>query len=75
MKTLFIFLPSDNMMLGANIFLWIFQVSVIQSCSTSMNKVVESLQQKFPSISKTQLRNKVREISDFNSTENRWQVS
>lgn len=49
-------------------------VSVIQSCSTSMNKVVESLQQKFPSISKTQLRNKVREMSDFNSTENRWQV-
>ncbi|KAJ0014074.1 hypothetical protein Pint_19545 [Pistacia integerrima] len=47
-------------------------VSVINSCSTGINKVVESLQQKFPSVSKTQLRNKVREISDF--TDNRWQV-
>lgn len=50
-----------------------FQVSVIQSCSQSMNKVVESLQQKFPTVSKLQLRNKVREISDF--VDNRWQVS
>uniref|UniRef100_A0A5B6YTU5 Putative chromatin assembly factor 1 subunit FAS1 n=1 Tax=Davidia involucrata TaxID=16924 RepID=A0A5B6YTU5_DAVIN len=47
-------------------------VSVIQSCSQGMNKVVESLQQKFPNISKSQLRNKVREISDF--VDNRWQV-
>ncbi|KAH8501282.1 hypothetical protein H0E87_016193 [Populus deltoides] len=47
-------------------------VSVIQSCSQSMNKVVESLQQKFPAVSKLQLRNKVREISDF--VDNRWQV-
>lgn len=47
-------------------------VSVIQSCSQSMNKVVESLQQKFPTVSKLQLRNKVREISDF--VDNRWQV-
>ncbi|KAJ0015108.1 hypothetical protein Pint_19668 [Pistacia integerrima] len=47
-------------------------VSVINSCSTGINKVVESLQQKFPSVSKSQLRNKVREISDF--TDNRWQV-
>ncbi|XP_024039648.1 chromatin assembly factor 1 subunit FAS1 isoform X2 [Citrus clementina] len=49
-------------------------VSVIQSCSTNMNKILEALQQKFPSISRAQLRNKVREISDFNFTENRWQV-
>ncbi|CAK9142763.1 unnamed protein product [Ilex paraguariensis] len=47
-------------------------VSVIQSCSQGINKVVESLQHKFPAIPKSQLRNKVREISDF--TENRWQV-
>ncbi|CAK7325984.1 unnamed protein product [Dovyalis caffra] len=47
-------------------------VSAIQSCSQSMNKVVESLQQKFPSVSKSQLRNKVREISDF--VDNHWQV-
>lgn len=40
-----------------------------------MNKILEALQQKFPSISRAQLRNKVREISDFNFTENRWQVS
>uniref|UniRef100_A0A2K1YW21 Chromatin assembly factor 1 subunit Cac1-like C-terminal domain-containing protein n=1 Tax=Populus trichocarpa TaxID=3694 RepID=A0A2K1YW21_POPTR len=37
-----------------------------------MNKVVESLHQKFPSVSKSQLRNKVREMSDF--VDNRWQV-
>lgn len=49
-------------------------VSVIQSCSTNMNKILEALQQKFPSISRAQLRNKVREISDFNFAENRWQV-
>ncbi|XP_038704439.1 chromatin assembly factor 1 subunit FAS1-like isoform X2 [Tripterygium wilfordii] len=47
-------------------------VSAIHACSQSINKVVESLQQKFPSVPKTQLRNKVREISEF--TENRWQV-
>ncbi|XP_057512130.1 chromatin assembly factor 1 subunit FAS1-like [Actinidia eriantha] len=47
-------------------------VSAIQSCSQGINKVVESLQQKFPSISKSQLRNKVREISDF--VDNRWRV-
>lgn len=40
-----------------------------------MNKILEALQQKFPSISRAQLRNKVREISDFNFAENRWQVS
>ncbi|GAV79235.1 CAF1A domain-containing protein, partial [Cephalotus follicularis] len=47
-------------------------VSVIQSCSQGMNKVVESLQQKFPTSSKFQLRNRVREIADF--VDNRWQV-
>lgn len=52
-----------------------FQVSVINSSPTGINKVVESLQQKFPSVSKSQLRNTVREISDFNFTNNRWQVS
>ncbi|XP_010927904.1 chromatin assembly factor 1 subunit FAS1 isoform X2 [Elaeis guineensis] len=47
-------------------------VRIIRSCSQSINKVVELLQQKFPTISKTLLRNKVREISDF--VDNRWQV-
>lgn len=49
------------------------QVRVIRSCSQSINKVVELLQQKFPTISKSVLRNKVREISDF--VDNRWQVT
>ncbi|XP_058094285.1 chromatin assembly factor 1 subunit FAS1 [Magnolia sinica] len=47
-------------------------VSCIQSCPHGINKVVESLQRKFPAVSKLQLRNKVREISDF--MDNRWQV-
>ncbi|XP_015572224.1 chromatin assembly factor 1 subunit FAS1 isoform X2 [Ricinus communis] len=47
-------------------------VSAIQSGSHSINKVVELLQQKFPTVSKSQIRNKVREISDF--VDNRWQV-
>ncbi|XP_030472285.1 chromatin assembly factor 1 subunit FAS1 [Syzygium oleosum] len=47
-------------------------VSTIQSCPRGINKVVDSLQQKLPDISKTLLRNKVREISDF--VDNRWQV-
>lgn len=47
-------------------------VSVIQSCGHGMNKVLESLQQRFPAISKSHLRNKVREISDF--VDNRWKV-
>lgn len=34
--------------------------------------MVESAQQKLPTFSKSQLRNKVREISDF--VDNRWQV-
>ncbi|CAI9759280.1 unnamed protein product [Fraxinus pennsylvanica] len=47
-------------------------VSVIQSCSQSIGKVLESLQNKFPAVPKSQLRNKVREISEF--SDNRWQV-
>lgn len=47
-------------------------VSAIQSSPQGINKVVESLQQKFPAASKSLLRNKVREISDF--VDNRWQV-
>lgn len=47
-------------------------VSVIQSCSHGINKVVESLQLKFPSISKNLLKNKVREIAEF--IDGRWQV-
>ncbi|CAN4114947.1 unnamed protein product [Withania somnifera] len=47
-------------------------VSVIQSCSHGINKVVESLQLKFPSIGKSQLKNKVREIAEF--IDGRWQV-
>ncbi|KAJ8753052.1 hypothetical protein K2173_011820 [Erythroxylum novogranatense] len=47
-------------------------VSTIHSCSQSINKVVESLQQKFPTIPKSRLKSKVREISDF--VDNHWQV-
>ncbi|KAL8233184.1 hypothetical protein R6Q57_002962 [Mikania cordata] len=47
-------------------------VSVIQSCPHGINKVVNSLRLKFPNISKSQLGNKVREISVF--ADNRWQV-
>ncbi|KAF3455169.1 hypothetical protein FNV43_RR05617 [Rhamnella rubrinervis] len=47
-------------------------VSAIQSCPQGIQKVVESAQQKLPTFSKSQLRNKVREISDF--VDNRWQV-
>ncbi|VVA94680.1 unnamed protein product [Arabis nemorensis] len=47
-------------------------VSTIQSCSQGMNRVVETLQQKFPDVPKTKLRQKVREISDFEDS--RWQV-
>ncbi|KAK8994857.1 hypothetical protein V6N11_045926 [Hibiscus sabdariffa] len=47
-------------------------VSTIQSCSHGIRRLLESLQEKFPSISKSQLKEKVREISDF--SDNRWQV-
>ncbi|KAI3836284.1 hypothetical protein MKW92_024570, partial [Papaver armeniacum] len=47
-------------------------VSVIQSCPQAISKVIESLQQIFPKVSKKQLGIKVREISQF--AENKWQV-
>lgn len=47
-------------------------VSVIQMCSQSISKVVDALQQKFPSVPKYLLRNKVREMSEF--VDARWQV-
>ncbi|XP_047332081.1 chromatin assembly factor 1 subunit FAS1-like [Impatiens glandulifera] len=50
-------------------------VSTIQSCqhgTVGMNRVLESLQPKFPSTPKSQLKTKVREISDY--VGNRWQV-
>lgn len=48
-------------------------MTTIQSCSQGMNKVLVSLQQKFPSVSKSLLKNKVREVSDY--VDNRLQVS
>ncbi|KAI4304179.1 hypothetical protein MLD38_039728 [Melastoma candidum] len=47
-------------------------VAVIQSSPQGINKIVDTLQQKLPVISKTLLRNKVREISDY--VDNQWQV-
>ncbi|XP_031477923.1 chromatin assembly factor 1 subunit FAS1 [Nymphaea colorata] len=47
-------------------------VSSIQSHSHGINKVIESLQKKFPSVPKVHLRSKVKEISEF--SDNRWQV-
>ncbi|KAG9142402.1 hypothetical protein Leryth_020804 [Lithospermum erythrorhizon] len=47
-------------------------VTVVQSNSQGISKIIEALQNKFPNTSKTQLRNKVREIADF--CNNRWQV-
>ncbi|KAL2941401.1 Chromatin assembly factor 1 subunit FAS1 [Bienertia sinuspersici] len=47
-------------------------VSIIQSCPQGINKVLESLQQRFPGTPKSHLRNKVREISEF--VDNRWKV-
>ncbi|KAL5221591.1 hypothetical protein ABZP36_026304 [Zizania latifolia] len=47
-------------------------VKVIRSCRDGINKLVESLHQKFPRVSKSQLKTKVREISEF--VDNRWQV-
>jgi hypothetical protein len=58
--------------LPLTLILLIFQVTTIQSCSQGINKVLGSLQQKFPSASKASLRNKVREVSDY--VDNRWQV-
>ncbi|KAL3653980.1 hypothetical protein CASFOL_003661 [Castilleja foliolosa] len=47
-------------------------ISIIQSCQHGIGKIVNSLHDKFPALPKSQLRNKVREISEF--SENRWQV-
>ncbi|KAL6840335.1 hypothetical protein ACP4OV_030145 [Aristida adscensionis] len=47
-------------------------VQVIRSCRDGINKLVELLQQKFPNVSKSQLKSKVREISDF--VDNHWKI-
>eukprot|EP01018_Ginkgo_biloba_P022362 Gb_14629 [translate_table: standard] len=47
-------------------------VCAIQSSTQGMNKIVELLLKKFPNIAKRQLKNKIRETSDF--VENHWQV-
>ncbi|KAK7243201.1 hypothetical protein RIF29_37990 [Crotalaria pallida] len=47
-------------------------VTTIQNCSEGMNKLLCSLQQKFPSVSKSLLKNKVREVSNY--VDNRIQV-
>ncbi|CAM8931265.1 unnamed protein product [Rhodiola kirilowii] len=47
-------------------------VSAIQAGSQGMSKIVEGLQQNFPGVSKSLLKTKVRQLSDF--VDNRWQV-
>lgn len=47
-------------------------VKSIQSHSLAMHKILESLNAKFPSTSKSQLRNKVKEISEY--IDNQWKV-
>ncbi|KAH6812706.1 Plant stearoyl-acyl-carrier-protein desaturase family protein [Perilla frutescens var. frutescens] len=47
-------------------------ISIINSCPHGIGKIAGSLHNMFPAFSKSQLRNKVREISEF--SENRWQV-
>ncbi|XP_022632345.1 chromatin assembly factor 1 subunit FAS1 isoform X2 [Vigna radiata var. radiata] len=47
-------------------------VTTIQSCSQGMNKVLGSLQQKLPSVPKSLMKNKVREVSEY--VDNRLQV-
>ncbi|XP_054801963.1 chromatin assembly factor 1 subunit FAS1 [Prosopis cineraria] len=47
-------------------------VTAIQTCSEDINKVLESLQHKFPAVSKSFLRSKVREVSNY--VDNRLQV-
>ncbi|XP_042520230.1 chromatin assembly factor 1 subunit FAS1 [Macadamia integrifolia] len=47
-------------------------VSAIQSSPCRIRKVVDSLQQTFPAVPKSQLKSKVHEISEF--LDNRWQV-
>ncbi|KAG9446993.1 hypothetical protein H6P81_013121 [Aristolochia fimbriata] len=47
-------------------------VSTIHSCSSGMNKLVETLQRKFPGVPKSHLKHKVREVAEF--VDHRWQV-
>ncbi|KAL8517883.1 hypothetical protein ACS0TY_009265 [Phlomoides rotata] len=47
-------------------------ISIIQSSAHSIGKIEKSLRNKFPAVPISQLRNKVREISEFSG--NRWQV-
>ncbi|GER28279.1 chromatin assembly factor 1 [Striga asiatica] len=47
-------------------------ISIIQSNPVSIDKLGISLKNKFPAVSKSHLKNKVREISEF--SDNRWQV-
>ncbi|PIN20400.1 Chromatin assembly factor-I [Handroanthus impetiginosus] len=47
-------------------------ISAIQSSPHSIGKIAKLLQHKFPAVPKSQLKNKVREISEF--FDNRWQV-
>lgn len=68
-----IFNRNVQLILELPITLQFLQVNAIQSYSQGINKVIDSLQQTFPSISRSQLRNKVRELSEF--VDNRWQVS
>ncbi|XP_074321185.1 chromatin assembly factor 1 subunit FAS1-like [Silene latifolia] len=49
-------------------------VSVIQSCAQGMGRLLDALQKSFPDVSKTLLKNKVREISDYDPVANRWKV-
>ena len=48
------------------------QISIINSCSHGIAKLSDALHNTFPAFSKSLLRKKVREISEF--SENRWQV-
>ncbi|RLN33879.1 chromatin assembly factor 1 subunit FSM-like [Panicum miliaceum] len=45
---------------------------LVTSCSQGMGKLVELLHERFPCVSRTQLKNKVREIAEF--IHNRWQI-
>lgn len=47
-------------------------IGIIRACSQGINKVVGSLQQNFPTISKSHLKTKVKEISHF--VDNHWKV-
>ncbi|GAA0148023.1 chromatin/chromatin-binding, or -regulatory protein [Lithospermum erythrorhizon] len=47
-------------------------IAVLQSNSQGISRIIDALLHKFPNTSKSQLRNKVRELADF--CDNRWQV-